>query len=180
MSIVASRCSPILKFPSELRGSDNVALLLLRRCRFRSRVPQTLPLVSTRLCQPHLVLPAGADNHMTHGVFSAAIVQSKDQSAIIQSHQSVTSVSHSVNLSQNNAVNPVSMCCPTKASHAVWLSFCHSNCLPFDTHSMCCELTRSGYLVTQSTSLPYLNQAVARSSSHAVWLFRCHAICPSI
>jgi hypothetical protein len=69
MSIAASRCSPILKFPSELRGRDNVALLLLRRCRFRSRVPQTLPLVSIRLCQPHLALPAGADDHMTHGVF---------------------------------------------------------------------------------------------------------------
>ena len=72
------------------------------------------------------------------------------------------------------------MCCPTMASHAVWLSFCHSNCLSFDTHSMCCELTQSGCLVTQSASLPYLNQSVARSSSHAVWLFRCHAICLSI
>ena len=67
MSIAASRCSPILKFPSELRGRDNVALPLLRCCRFRCRVPHTLPLVSARLCQPHLALPAGADDHMMHG-----------------------------------------------------------------------------------------------------------------
>ena len=26
--------------------------------------------------------------------------------------------------------------------HAVWLSFLHSNCLSFDTHFVCCELTR--------------------------------------
>ena len=92
MFIVASRCSPTLKFPSELRGRDNVALLLLRRYRFHWRVPQVFPLVTTRMSQSRLVLPAGADDHMPHGVcFATLRLHAEDEMRF--DHRSTDSVS---------------------------------------------------------------------------------------